>query len=66
VQDQLADTTTDLDEANRQLKLLRKWYEDFEDLTDWMHAQGFWNGDDVDEKNPMQTYKNGLTRFLKQ
>ena len=55
-----------LEEGTRQLKLILKWFGEFENLVSWMYINGFWDAEDVDEKNPMLTYKNGLKRFCKE
>lgn len=54
-----------LDEGTRQLKLILKWFEEFEDLAHWMRSYGFWDAEDIDKKNPMNTYKNGLKNFCR-
>lgn len=56
----------DLAEVSRNMACLEKWYEEFEDLSEWMYTQGLWKSVDVNDSDPMLTYKTGLTRFLKE
>jgi hypothetical protein len=60
---QLKQVRKELEISKRRTDLLEKWFEEFEDLTTWMHQEGFWSDIDVDEEKPMQTYRNGLTRY---
>lgn len=55
-----------LDEDTRKLKVIQSWFEDFEDLAEWMRIQGMWDSEDVDTERPMNTYRKGLERYLKE
>ena len=54
----------ELYEARHRIEVVNAWFDEFDDLTDWMRKQGFWDAQDIDSNNPMNTYKKGLQRFL--
>lgn len=55
-----------LDEDTQKLRVIQGWFEDFEDLAEWMRVQGMWDAEDIDIDHPMNTYRKGLERFLKE
>ncbi len=54
----------ELKEANRKLELLKRWFNSFQELEDYLLKAGIWSEQDIDKENPVNTIINGFKRYL--